>query len=82
MSETIRLRVPGDIGIALQQARLRAGFTQAEFAQRLALPQATVSQMENGKSTIYLRRLLEMFDELNVELTAALPEEDADAARG
>ena len=59
---TARLRAPADFGLALQQARLDRGLTQEQIAALLDLPQSTVSAMENGKSTIYLRRLLELAD--------------------
>ena len=33
--------------------------------------------MENGKSTIYLRRLLELADAIGIELTASWGDDDA-----
>ena len=34
---TARLRVPADVGLAIQQARLERGMTQAELAHNLGL---------------------------------------------
>ncbi len=55
-----RLRVPGDFGLALQQARMSRGLSQAELARQIGVSQSAVSEMENGSGTIYLRRLLEL----------------------
>ena len=74
---TARLRAPADFGLALQQARLERETTQEQLATLLDLPQSTVSAMENGKSTIYLRRLLELADALGIELTATWGDDDA-----
>ena len=74
---TARLRVPADVGLAIQQARLERGITQAELAHNLGLTQSTVSTIENGTSTIYLRRILAMSRELGLELTASWDGADA-----
>ncbi|NBX23982.1 MAG: XRE family transcriptional regulator [Microbacteriaceae bacterium] len=73
----VTLRTPGDIGLALQQARLSQGLTQHDIAGQLGIPQSTVSEMESGKSTIYLRHLLEMARLSKLEISA---EWDARAA--
>lgn len=95
--ETARLRAPADFGRALQQARLTRGLTQAALAAELGLPQSTISELESGKSTIHLQRLLTLATALDVDLAASwesaeIPEEipaqipaetpeDADAPR-
>ena len=66
----VKLRTPGDIGLALQQARLSQGLTQDHIAGQLGIPQSTVSEMESGKSTIYLRHLLEMARLSKLEISA------------
>ena len=53
---TARLRAPGDFGLAAQQARLARGLTQTELAAELGVPQSTISEIESGKATIYVRR--------------------------
>jgi transcriptional regulator with XRE-family HTH domain len=73
----VKLRTPGDIGLALQQARLSQGLTQDHIAGQLGIPQSTVSEMERGKSTIHLRHLLEMARLTGLEISA---EWDARAA--
>lgn len=76
--ESMRIRTPLDFGIALQQARLSRGMSQQQFAEMLDLPQATISQMENGQSTIFVRRLLAMMSALDMTLEATW-KQDADA---
>lgn len=75
-----RLRAPADFGLALQQARMAQGLTQGELARELGVTQSAISEMENGKSTIYLRRLLALARVAGVEFTATW--EDDDEARG
>lgn len=77
---TAKLRAPADFGLAIQQARLARGLSQQELGEMLGLPQSTVSEMESGKSTIFLRRLLSLARATGVELTAEW--EGADAPRG
>jgi len=71
-----RLRAPADFGRALHQARTARGLSQTELAQELGIPQSTVSEMESGKSTIYLRRLLAFTRATGVELTATWGDTD------
>ena len=77
MTYTARLRTPADVGLALQQARLARGLSQTELAALLGLPQSTISEMESGKSTIFLRRLLSIAAQTGVELTASWEPSDA-----
>ncbi|MFT3877574.1 MAG: helix-turn-helix transcriptional regulator [Propioniciclava sp.] len=67
---TARLRAPADFGLAVQQARLSRGMTQAELAAEVGVPQSTISEVEAGKSTIYLRRLLSLAKATGLEFTA------------
>lgn len=71
------LRVPADFGLALQQARLARGMTQADLAGEVDVPQSTISEIEAGKSTIFMRRLLDLMQATGVELTATWEEADA-----
>jgi len=75
-----QLRVPADFGLALQQARLAHGMTQADLAGEVDVPQSTISEIEAGKSTIFMRRLLDLMQATGVELTATW-EDEADAPR-
>ena len=79
---TAKLRAPADFGLAIQQARLGRGATQAEVASETDLRQSLVSASESGKSTIYLRQLIELAHANGVELTASWDGEEPDAPRG
>jgi len=74
---TARLHAPADFGLALQQARQARGLSQERLAKELGLPQSTISAMESGKATIYLRRLLNLARATGVEFTAAWETDDA-----
>lgn len=69
-----KLRAPADFGLALQQARTGRGISQTELALELGVPQSTISAMESGKTTIYLRRLLTMARAIGIEFTATWSE--------
>lgn len=77
MRHTARLRTPNDFGLALQQARLARGLSQARLADELDVPQSTISEMESGKATIFLRRLLAIAASTGLELSATWSD-DAD----
>lgn len=70
MERQARLRTPADFGLAIQQARIASGMTQAELAGTLDIPQSTVSEIESGKSTILLRRILEMARATGLQFSA------------
>jgi len=72
-----RLRAPVDFGHALQQARAARGISQMDLAKELGIPQSTVSAMESGKSTIYLRRLLAIARATGIDFTATWVGRDA-----
>lgn len=74
---TARLRAPADFGLAIQQARLERGWSQAQLADEIGVPQSTISQVESGKTTIYLRRLLEIALATGLEFTASWEHDDA-----
>lgn len=78
MAEHIaRLRTPADFGLAVQQARLARGLTQNELAAELGVPQSTISEIEAGKSTIYLRRLLNIARLIGIDFAASWGDDDA-----
>lgn len=74
---TARLRTPGDFGLAIQQARLARGLSQSDLATELDVTQSTVSEIEGGKATIYLRRMLSLADATGIEFTATWGDDDA-----
>jgi HTH-type transcriptional regulator/antitoxin HipB len=68
--QTSKLRSPGDIGLAIQQARLAHGLSQSALADRLGITQRSVSEIESGKPTIYMRKVFDLLRATGVELTA------------
>lgn len=74
---TARLRSPGDFGLAVQQARLARGLSQGALASELDVPQSTISEIENGKATIYIRRLMSIARATGLEFTASWEGDDA-----
>ncbi|RFA07047.1 transcriptional regulator [Subtercola boreus] len=71
-----RLRAPADLGLALQQARLGRGLSQVALAAELGISQRSISEIESGKTTIYLRRLFDLMSATGVELSASWPTAD------
>ena len=58
--QTARLRVPADFGLAIQQGRMVHGLSQTQLAEELDISQSAISEIENGKSTIHLKRILQL----------------------
>lgn len=56
------LRSPGHLALmaALKQARLDAGLTQTELAERLKRPQSFVAKYENGERRVEVVELVEI----------------------
>ena len=78
MSKQIaKLHAPADFGLAIQQARLARGMSQEQLAKHLSVPQSTISEIEAGRSTIYLRRLLSLARATGIEFTATWGGDDA-----
>lgn len=78
MSNTrAQLRVPADFGNALFAARMSKNLTQVELAKLVGVPQSTISELESGHSTIFLRRLIKLARAIDLELFAewTVPEE-------
>lgn len=71
VKRTARIRTPLDLGLALQQARLAQGMSQVELAQELEISQRSVSEIESGKPTIYLRKVFDLMRATGVEFSAS-----------
>lgn len=72
-----RLRAPADFGLAIQQARVAKGLSQADLAKEIDSVQSTISAIEAGQSTILLRRLIELARATGIEFTATWEDDDA-----
>ena len=83
-TQKARLRAPADFGLAIQQARMARGISHTQLAAELDISQSAVSKIESGKSTIHLRRILELARLTGLEFTATweYEPEGSDATRG
>jgi Predicted transcriptional regulator len=77
MKYTAQLPTTGSFGLALQQARMARGKSQCDVARELGISQSMVSEMESGRGTLYLRRLLEMAHVNGLEFSATWEAPDA-----
>lgn len=69
-SHSAPIRTPADLGLALQQARLEAGLSQMQLAEQLGISQRSISEIESGKPTIYLRKVFALMLATDMELSA------------
>jgi y4mF family transcriptional regulator len=60
------------IGIIIRTRRKTLGFTQQDLADLLGCSQRWIWELEQGKENIYLKRLLRLCRELDIELRAEL----------
>jgi transcriptional regulator with XRE-family HTH domain len=73
---TGKVTSPESLGRILQQARLLAGLSQRELAQRLGTTQKYIWELEAGKPSIVMDRLFAAMRETGMELTATITPED------
>jgi HTH-type transcriptional regulator / antitoxin HipB len=64
------------LGRILQQARLLAGLSQRELAQRLGTTQKYIWELESGKPSIVMDRLFAAMRETGMELSATITPRD------
>jgi transcriptional regulator with XRE-family HTH domain len=67
--ETFRIYSPQSLGAAIRHYREIAGLTQAELAASTGLNRTYLAELENGKETQQLRRMLTVLKELGVRVT-------------
>ncbi|MBD8077854.1 helix-turn-helix transcriptional regulator [Cellulosimicrobium arenosum] len=63
-----RPRNPTDLGRFVSRVRRRRGVTQASLATELGITRQYVSELENGVDNLYVQRLFEIFDELDIDV--------------
>jgi hypothetical protein len=64
-----RIYTPESIGAAIRHFRTQAGMTQAELAESAGLHRTYLSNLESGKETEQVRRILRVLRELGVRMT-------------
>jgi HTH-type transcriptional regulator / antitoxin HipB len=64
-----KLRSPVDLGRAVRHARVTAGLTQVELADRLGVTQRWLSELETGRPKILDARLFSVIGRLGISVT-------------
>jgi len=60
-----RMEVLKELGDEIKKARLEAGFTQQELADRLKTKKTTISRIENGRQNLTVNYLLKIASRLD-----------------
>lgn len=64
-----RIYTSASLGTAIRHYREEAGLTQAELAERAGLNRTYLSDLERGKQTEQVKRILRVFRQLGVRMT-------------
>lgn len=62
------IKKPGDLGQVLRERRKQQGATQAEFASLCGVGVRFISDLENGKPTVQIGKVLQVIQCLGLEL--------------
>ncbi|MFC8923302.1 helix-turn-helix transcriptional regulator [Cellulosimicrobium sp. NPDC057127] len=57
-----------DIGAHVRRVRRARGVTQAELADEMGITRQYLSELENGVDNLYITRLFEVLDHLDITL--------------
>jgi len=72
LASNMRLRTPNDIGHLVRAQRKKRGWTQADFAKRLAVSRLWILHLEQGKETAQVGLVLRALNELDISLDVDL----------
>jgi transcriptional regulator with XRE-family HTH domain len=64
-----RVYSPASLGDAIRHYRTSAGLTQAQLAEGAGLQRSYLSELESGKETEQLKRILRVLRQLGVRMT-------------
>jgi ribosome-binding protein aMBF1 (putative translation factor) len=67
--QPFRIYTAASLGAAIRHYRLQSGLSQAELAERTGLHRTYLSDLEQGKETEQVRRILRVLKELGVRMT-------------
>ena len=67
--ETFRVYTPESIGTAIRHYRQQAGLSQAELAELSGLNRSYLSDLERGRETEQVKRILRVLRQLGVRMT-------------
>jgi y4mF family transcriptional regulator len=62
------IKTPGDLGQVVRERRKQQGATQAEFASLCGVGVRFISDLENGKPTAQIGKVLQVIQSLGLEL--------------
>ncbi len=68
-SGPFRVYTPASLGDAIRHYRITAGLTQAQLAEMAGLQRSYLSELENGKETEQVKRILRVLRQLGVRMT-------------
>lgn len=71
---------PADLGAVLREARAAAGWTQQELAEAAGVHRSYLSDLEQGRTSQQVHRLLRLLRTLKLDVTVSTRETDARAA--
>lgn len=75
------VRTAGDVGRLIRDARGRAGLSQEALARRFGTTQSWISEVENGKETAEIGKVLGLLAFLGLELDLSDPRDARQAPR-
>jgi transcriptional regulator with XRE-family HTH domain len=64
-----RIYTPASLGAAIRHYRQQSGLSQAELAERAGLNRTYLSNLEQGKETEQVKRILRILKQLGVRMT-------------
>jgi transcriptional regulator with XRE-family HTH domain len=64
-----RIYTPASLGEAIRHYRAEAGLTQAQLAEKAGLQRSYLSELEAGKETEQVKRILRVLRQLGVRMT-------------
>jgi HTH-type transcriptional regulator / antitoxin HipB len=64
-----RIYTPASLGEAIRHYRREAGLTQAQLAEMTGLQRSYLSELESGKETEQVKRILRVLRQLGVRMT-------------
>jgi transcriptional regulator with XRE-family HTH domain len=67
--QPFRIYTPASLGAAIRHYRQEAGLSQAELAERTGLNRTYLSDLEQGRETEQVKRILRVLKQLGVRMT-------------
>jgi transcriptional regulator with XRE-family HTH domain len=64
-----RIYTPASLGAAIRHYRRQAGLSQAELAESTGLHRSYLSELEQGRETEQVKRIIRILKELGVRMT-------------